>query len=410
MPAVTLNNNQVASVVNAAIAQSTGGALDDLDLVGIIDKGNDSSVIGSVENFTKSLLNVMIGNWFTDESYRSNYTDPFFQDSETYGAISRFISVEVPDVVASHAWTDITSGTTTAGVYTLYLPVVHEQIYGKTVSYELPIAITGEQWDTAFHSASELSSFVNYIFLVVDNMLVKHLQDMDALNRANFMAEKINYANSVGATGIHVINLVESWANASGATADITVEDFLNDRKALNYAKSEIIFYKDMMSQMSTLFNTAGYKRFVPEDKLVIQTLARFDQALAYAADSDTYHNEILTLPQHQTVPYWQAQSDANGSLTFDATSSIDVVIEHGTAPAPDTEIQQSGIVCFMCHQWAIMHTLFKRRVAVQHFDAENIDQYFYQFRDGYMNNLTMPALIFVLEDWTAPEDGGGEG
>lgn len=407
MPAVTLNNNQVASVVNAAIAQSTGGALDDLDLVGIIDKGNDSSVIGSVENFTKSLLNVMIGNWFTDESYRSNYTDPFFQDSETYGAISRFISVEVPDVVASHAWTDITSGTTTAGVYTLYLPVVHEQIYGKTVSYELPIAITGEQWDTAFHSASELSSFVNYIFLVVDNMLVKHLQDMDALNRANFMAEKINYAKSVGATGVHVINLVESWANASGATADISVEEFLNDRKALNYAKSEIIFYKDMMSQMSTLFNTAGYKRFVPEDKLVIQTLARFDQALAYAADSDTYHNEILTLPQHQTVPYWQAQSDANGSLTFDATSSIDVVIEHGTAPAPDTEIKQSGIVCFMCHQWAIMHTLFKRRVAVQHFDAENIDQYFYQFRDGYMNNLTMPALIFVLEDWTAPTEGG---
>ena len=31
-----------------------------------------------------------------------------------------------------------------------------------------------------------------------------------------------------------------------------------------------------------------------------------------------------------------------------------------------------------------------------------------YAFR--YMNNLTMPAIVFVLEDWTAPTEGGGEG
>ena len=92
----TLNNNQVATVLNTAIAMSTGSAeVGTLDLRGIIDNGNDSSVIGSVEQFTKSLINVLIRNWFTDSSYRSQYSDPFYEDTEKYGAIVQAISVDL---------------------------------------------------------------------------------------------------------------------------------------------------------------------------------------------------------------------------------------------------------------------------------------------------------------------------
>lgn len=397
-----LNNNQVATLVNSAIAQATGASnIATMALEEIVDRGNDTDVIGSVEQFTKALLNVMIGNWYTDRSYRSQYDDPFFQNSEAFAAIASFITIQAPDVTASHAWTDFVSGTTTAGVYTLYLPTVDQRVYGKSISWELPVAITDEQWNTAFHSAAELAAFVNQIFLVVDNALVMHMEDLDRANRNNFMALKIEAQADPLNTGIHVVDLVDGWANFSGATADITVEDFLNDRKALNWAKSELIFYKDFLKKMSVKFNTAGFKRFTPDEDLVVQVLARFEQYLNAVAESDTYHNEILQLPGHQTVPYWQAEGD----LSFDATSEIKVETVPANGGTPATVVNQDGIVAFFAHKWAIMHTIVNKRTAVTRFDPEAVTQYYNQNTDRYMNNLTMPAIVFVLKDWTAPED-----
>ena len=395
-----LNNNQVATLVNAAIAQSTGASnIATMALEEIVDRGNDASVIGSVEQFTKSLLNVMIGNWYTDRSYRSQYDDPFFQNSEAFAAIASFITIQAPDVTASHAWTDFVSGTTTAGIYTLYLPTVDQKVYGKSISWELPVAITDEQWNTAFHSAAELAAFVNQIFLVVDNALVMHMEDLDRANRNNFMALKIEAQADPLNTGIHVVDLVDGWANFSGATADISVEDFLNDRKALNWAKSELIFYKDFLKKMSVKFNTAGFKRFTPDEDLVVQVLARFEQYLNAVAESDTYHNEILKLPGHQTIPYWQAE----GNLSFDDTSEIKVETAPAEGLTPAVVVNQGGIVAFFAHKWAIMHTIVNKRTAVTRFDPEAVTQYYNQNTDRYMNNLTMPAIVFVLKDWEAP-------
>ena len=396
-----LNNNQVATLVNAAIAQSTGASnIATMALEEIVDRGNDASVIGSVEQFTKSLLNVMIGNWYTDRSYRSQYEDPFFQNSEAFAAIASFITIQAPDVQPSHAWTDFVSGTTTAGVYTLYLPTVDQRVYGKSISWELPVAITDEQWNTAFHSAAELAAFVNQIFLVVDNALVMHMEDLDRANRNNFIALKFEAQADLGNTGIHVVDLVDGWANFSGATADITREDFLKDRKALNWAKSEMIFYKDFMKKMSVKFNTASFKRFTPDEDLVVQVLARFEQYLNAVAESDTYHNEILSLPNHQTIPYWQAEGD----LSFDATSEIKIETVPAAGADPAVVVNQSGIVAFFAHKWAIMHTIVNKRTAVTRFDPEAVTQYYNQNTDRYMNNLTMPAIVFVLKDWEAPE------
>ena len=83
---MTLNNNQVAELLNDAFPQSTGeGEIEKLSLQDFIDKGNDPDVIGSVEQFNKKLLNVMIKRWYEDSSYRSTYKDPFFQDAERFG-------------------------------------------------------------------------------------------------------------------------------------------------------------------------------------------------------------------------------------------------------------------------------------------------------------------------------------
>jgi len=36
----------------------------------------------------------------------------------------------------------------------------------------------------------------------------------------------------------------------------------------------------------------------------------------------------------------------------------------------------------------------------VQRFEPEDITQYYNQFRDSYVNNLTMNGIVFVLADY----------
>lgn len=397
----TLNNNQIASIVNAAMAQSTGSAVvGTLDLQGIIDTGNDENILGTTESFTKALINVIIKNWFADTSYRSSFNDPFYEDQEAFGAIMQFISVEVPEVQQSHAWTDYTSGTTTVGQYTVYLPVVTSQLYGHSVSWALPISITDNQWNTAFHSATELAGFVSYIWLCVDNALLVHMEDMSAMNRNNFMAEKIHYQSADGATGCHAINLVQEYVSKYGLTAEgCTVEEFRTSPKALLFASEQLNLYTEYVQKMSTRFNTSHKKRFTPKERLIVEVLSDFEADLKTVALSSTYHKDIVELPGHRSIPAWQGLVDdlEDNTIDFDAVSEINVEIgSDGTA------VNQSGIVALIVDKWAIVHTFIDTYLASQRFDINRLTMYEYQYTDRYINNLTMNGIVFYLADVAA--------
>ena len=400
---VTLNNNAVYTVVNAARTQALGGGstqqIAALDIHDIIDAGGSSDVIGSVESFTKALINVLVKNWFTDTSYRSSYVDPFFEDEARFGAITQLISVTVPEVKASSNWTSITSGTTALGQYTIYLPVVDTKYYGKSASFELPIAITGNQWNTAFKSEDELRNFVSYILMCVDNALVVHLEDMSNMNRNNFIAEKYKAATAVTPTpGVHVVDLLGGFVAAHGdTTKDFAVADFLDSQEALIYAAEQIALYSDYIGKMSTMFNTANKARFTPDDRKVLQVLSAFEKRMQFHALSDVYHDELAALPGHQSVAYWQGFG--NGG----SWSEVSKIIVKPTSYTEGDATTVSNVVAFLADKWAVMHTIIEHRVAAQRFEPEDITQYYYQFTDRYLNDLTQNAIVFVLNPYTAP-------
>lgn len=399
---VTLNKNNIYSIVNAARAQALGGgssqAIASLDLHEFIDAGGDSSVIGSVEAFTKGLINVLVKNWFTDTSYRSSYVDPFFQDEAKFGAITQFISVTVPEVKAASNWTNITSGTTQLGQYTIYLPVVDTKYYGKSASYELPIAVTDNQWNTAFKSEEELGNFISYILMCVDNALVVHLEDMSNMNRNNFIAEKYKAATAVSPTpGVHVVDLLGGYVAAHGITTDFSVADFLDSQEALIYAAEQIALYSDYIGKMSTMFNTANKARFTPEEYKVLQVLSAFEKRMQFHALSDVYHNELANLPGHQSVAYWQGFG--NGGTW----SEVSKIIVKPSSYTEGDATTVSNVVAFLADKRAVFHTVISNRVGFTRFDPNEITQYYYQFTDRYLNDLTQNAIVFILKPYTAP-------
>jgi len=397
---MALNNNQVASVLNDAFKMVTGetGIVAE-DLSNIVDVGNTSDILKEKETFTEALCAVLVKRWFTDSSYRSQYSDPFFEDAERFGAIMEAISIKVPEVQYSHAWKDfkpVSGQPATAGVYELFLPVINSKYYGKSISWELPVAITDEQWDPSCWNEAGVREIVTYILLCVDNALVVHLENMNNMNRNNFIAEKVHYASSQGATGIHVINLVEEYQKSKPTPASMTADQYLDSDEGMRFSSECMKNYMGFMGKMNKLFNTEGEAHFVPKDRLVVQILECFENRMNRVALSNVFHDEYVKLPLHETIPYWQGIGDgATGSLTFDDLSTINVKTGSGE------DITISGVVGFMCDKWAIMHTVKNHRTTSVVFKPEAVTQYYNQFRDQYMNNLALNALVFTVKDFT---------
>ena len=121
-----LNNNSVDATVNAAYAQATGiKDVETLTLKDIIDAGSTDggALVGKKEQFTKALISMWARNFFTDTEAAED-DDPYFVDTREWGAIVQMISAEAPEVQESHAWKEFTSGSSTVGTYTVYLPIV----------------------------------------------------------------------------------------------------------------------------------------------------------------------------------------------------------------------------------------------------------------------------------------------
>lgn len=511
-----LNNNSVDATVNAAYAQATGiKDVETLTLKDIIDAGSSDggALVGKKEQFTKALISMWARNMFTDTE-ASEDDDPYFVDTREWGAIVQMISAEAPEVQESHAWKEFTSGSSTVGTYTVYLPIVSTKYYGKSNSWELPIAISYEQYADAFRDAEGFNAFRSYVFVVLRNAIKKHRKDMNDANRNNFIAEKYRYANTLKATGKYTIKIdtaaaatdvIEicgheiAWVASNPSTGEVAIpasntptneaaalatylnalttgnetnytwsstgavltatQDstalhalpvtasipdsadtmkitfaeatpcgspkgvhvfnlrsmynaemnpsssvgsaaaFMADKECLRYMSRKIGEYAGYLQTQTALFNTEEKVKFVPRDRMVVEVLAYAEQAMNSVLQSDTFHNDLTALPLHRTTAAWQGLGDgingANSEIAFTDISRINAIVDDGST---GTTVNIDGVVAFMCDKWAIMHTIRSERVAARNFDPEALDLYFYQFRDSYLNNLGLPAVVFRVD------------
>lgn len=389
MAITKLTTEQINGLVNQAYSDSVGATeLTELDLTKLSDEGT-SDVAALRSKFTGKLLGLITDNFFTQTSAEGEYDDPFFQNEEEFGAITQMISATCPEAQANPAWQDFVSGTTKVGQYDVYLPTIDTSYYTKQEAWSLPITISGEQWNQAFKDAGGVRRFTDFLRMVVGNGILKHRENMNEANRNNYIAQKINAANAVGATGVHAINLVSKYATERGLSS-FTVAEAMASDDFKSYAMSTFGEFAAYMRKQTGIFTADGSVRFVPTDRLVMQVLDKFDRECS-VTKAGIYHNDLIKMPGYKTVASWQSM----GSLDFDTLSGINVKTSDGV-------VEQSGIVAILVDKWSILHTIKKQRIGVERFDIEDLTLYSHQFVDSYMNNLNMPGVIFYLADYSA--------
>src|SRR5690606_19359235 len=146
--------------------------------------------------------------------------------------------------------------------------------------------------------------------------------------------------------------------------------------------------YETRMSRISTRFNVGGKERFTRSSELITVLLADFSKASETFLASNTFNDEKLTLPRHDSVPYWQGSGN---NYAFEDVSRINVKTSSGN------EVEIKGVIGVMFDRQALGVANLNRRVTTNYNPKAEFYTNFYKFEAGYYNDLSENFVVFFI-------------
>lgn len=377
---------QIYELMNASMGEVLGeSAVVNEDLTNVVDLGKQVVDTNNLDNYVKSLVNHIGKVLFTNRLYKGGVPS-VLMDKWEFGSILEKISADMPEATESDTWKLENGKEYSQDVF--YQPTVEAKFFNSKVTFEVPLSFTEKQVKESFSSLTQLNGFISMLQTAVENSLTVKLDNLIMKTINNMIAETIQADN----TGVKAVNLLAMYNEKTGAT--LTVEKSITDADFIRYASYIISVYKDRLGKISTLFNVGGKARFTPSSELHLVLLSDFAKASDTFLESDTIHNEKVSLPKFETVPYWQ------GSGTdFDLTSisKIDVKTKSGT-------VSQGGILGVMFDRQALgVSNLDKRVTSSYNAKAEFYTNY-YKMDAGYYNDLNENFVVFYVAEIKAGE------
>lgn len=336
--------NQIYQVVNDATKETIGDtAVVNEDLSNIVDIGTAVMNARSFDKFVGSLVDHIGKMIFVNRPYKGSVPS-VLRDGWEYGAILQKVSGRLYEATENESW-ELQDGTS-YDPNIFYKPDVIDKFFNKRTTWEIPCSFADRQARSAVSNASQMNSFLSMIMTDVENSRTVKIEDM-VMRTINAMIGSTFYdMNSsgtyTGAGNMRCVNLLKLYNDRYDKT--LTAADCVEDREFIRYAAYILMKYKRRIAKISKLFNIGGQPRFTSADRLHTIMHADFVDAAGVFLQSDTFHKELVSLPQTETVPYWQGSGT---TYDFADTSKIDIVLPDEVSGSHPT-VTASGILGVM--------------------------------------------------------------
>lgn len=385
---------QVHGIVNTTVQEVLGeSAIVNEDLTNIVDIGNEIIDTDNVDNYVKKLVNHIGKVIFTDRAYSGNIPS-VLMDSWEFGSILEKISADMPIATENSSWELEDGKDYSPDVF--YQPKVSAKFFNSKVTFEVPLSFTEKQIKESFSNAEQLNGFISMLYNSVEKSMTVRLDNLVMRTINNMIGETIydDLQNEEGKllkadlkkSGVKTINLLKLYNEKTGAT--LTPEKCMADVEFIKFSSYIIKLYKDRISKISTLFNVGGKERFTPSEYLHIVLLTDFASASDVFVNSQTYHNDLVELPDYETVPYWQG---SGLNYEFEEVSKIDVKTSSGQV------VNVSGIVGIMFDTNTLGVTNLDKRVTSNYNPKAEFYTNFYKMDAGYFNDLNENFIVFFV-------------
>ncbi|MEF4813638.1 hypothetical protein U9725_23420 [Escherichia coli] len=381
------------------------------DLSNVVDIGKSIFDQTSVDNYVKKLVNHIGKVIFVDRVYAGGVPS-VLMDSWEFGSVLQKVSMSLPEATENESWKLVDGQEYKQDVFTA--PKIEAKFYNSKVTFEIPMSFTELQVKESFSSREQLNGFVSMITTSVENSMTVKLDAliMRAIN--NMTGETLVAGIGSGTAGSKTLDFTQTSATAvnllklyndQAATADkVTVANALTNYNFIKFATYTMGIYADRMSKISKLFNVGGKERFTPADMRRCVLLSDFSKAAVTFLQADIQSPEMVALPQHDAVPYWQ------GSGTDYALSSTGI-IDIKTASGEIVKVPAEGTASGNTNA-AILGVMFDRdAVGVANLDRRTTTAYnakaefynnWYKMDAGYYNDLNENFVVFFIGETLA--------
>lgn len=371
---------QIYALVNDITKEVLGeSAIIKEDLSNIVDLGTAYFNANAVENFTKTLVDKVGKMVFTDRLYKATYPS-IMKDAWEYGAVLEKVDCELPEATENESWELEDGASYDPNIVTM--PKVSVKFYSKKTTFEVPMTFTELQIKSAFNSASEMNRFVSMIRTKIENKITLSNEEVQMRVVNAMIGETIHDANSVRA-----VNLLSLYNTTF--TKTLTLATALYDAEFLKFATKTIALYVERFPRYSTLFNIGGKERFTPTSKLHVVGLADFTKACNSYLQADTYHKELVSLPNGlEEVAYWQGTGTGYGLADV---SKVDI-----KTPSGDN-VSQTGIIAVMFDDDCVAVCNENKRIKSHYNEKSEFVNEWYKVDCSYFADKNENFVVFYL-------------
>ena len=387
---------QIYSLMNNVTSEVLGKTeLLKEDLSNVVDVGTEIFNSADVDNYVKSLVNHIGKVVFVNRPYSGNVPS-VIMDSWEFGSVLEKIQADIPQAVENDSW-DLTNGES-YDTNVFYKPSVSAKFFNKKVTFEVAMSFTELQVKESFSNANQLNGFLSMLYNSVEKSMTVKIDSLVMRTINNMIGETIYHDLYASAekvvkytnTGVKAVNLLKMFNDKFAKT--LTPEQAITNSEFLKFASYTMQLYVDRLSKMSTLFNVGGKERFTPNEMLKIVLLSEFKASAISYLQADTYNDELVALPNAETVPYWQGSGLDYG---FEDTSKINVALAKDKTTV--REIETSGIIGVMFDRDSLGVTNLDRRVTTNYNAKAEFYNNYYKFDSGYFNDLNENFIVFFM-------------
>ena len=376
---------QVAQLVNDAtkmvLGETTVVAEDLTDVVSI---GEQIANANLYDSFVGALLNRIAKTIFSIRAYTGR-APSVLMDSWEFGSIVQKVHLKLPEAEDNESWELVDGATYEENQF--YKPSVSVKIWNHKTTFEIPLSIAEEQLKQSFTGASEMARFVAMLYQGVENSLTLKFDALIMRTINNFIGATLQD----GTTGTHVVKLLTEYNTNYGAS--LSASTAIYNKDFLRYCVFRMKQVASRLSVYSTLFNLGGTEKHTPREDLKIVMLDVLDAGVSAFLQSDTFHDELVKLPQADVVPFWQGSGT---SFALADTSSVKVKIKDsidGTAQ----DVSEDYIVAVMFDRNALGVTGYNRRTPSKYVAKAEFYNYWYKEDAGYFNDYNENFVVFQI-------------
>jgi hypothetical protein len=384
---------QIYALVNSATEEMLGeSVILAEDLSNIVDVGKVVVNTDNLDNYVKKLVNHIGKVVFVNRLYAGG-TPSVLMYSWEYGSVLEKISADLPTATESDSWK--LKGGDSYDPNVFHQPTVSVKFFNSRTTFEIPLSFTEMQVKESFSNANQLNGFLSMLTTAVENAMTVRLDALIMRTINNMAAETIweglqdgeaTPAIDLTETSVKAVNLLKLY-NAE-YTKTLAAANALTDPDFIRYATYQIGLYTDRMARISTLFNVGGKERFTPKDLQHVVLLSDFAKASQSFLLADTQNMGQVTLPTHESVPYWQG---SGLGYAFDDVSAINVK----TSSKQDVAV--TGVIGVVFDRDALGVSNLDRRVTTNYNPKAEFYTNFYKFDAGFYNDLDENFVVFFV-------------